>query len=335
MQPKKITLQYLADQLGISKVTVFKALNNQPGVSRELHRKILDLAASTGYLQNYQQSGIQAANFAFVTPKRFFAEQEMFYTTIYFMINNRCIADGKNLTLFVVDHADEDAGMVPAALERGGFDGIFVGGEMSEEFLRNLENLGTPIVVIDSFTNRIRCDMILTDNYISSYLLTQFLIAKGHRKIGFVGRTTDTHNIADRYFGYRKALLFAGLEYKDEWNVVNNDPVNFLYSLDFAIPKDLPTAFVCHCDNAAHFMIQKFNSLGLCVPDDVSLVAFDNTDLAKIIRPSLTTIENNRESFANRAYETMLKRLVRKEAHPYRVLLTTTIIERESVRTLP
>jgi LacI family transcriptional regulator len=334
MQPRKITLQYLADQLGVSKVTVFKALNNQPGVSRELHKKIHALATSTGYLQTYLQNGSTAANFAFITPKRFFAEQEMFYTNIYFLINNRCIADAKQLALFVVERADEDAGLLPRTLEKSGFDGIFVGGEMNEDFLRNLEKLGIPIVVIDSFTNRIHCDMILTDNYISSYLLTQYLIGKGHRKIGFVGRTTDTHNIADRYFGYRKALLFAGLEYKDEWNVVTNDPVNFLYSLDFALPKDLPTAFVCHCDNAAHFMIQKLTLMGFSVPEDVSLVAFDNTDLAKIIRPSLTTIENNREAFANRAYETMLKRQTRKEAHPYRVLLTTTIIERESVKTL-
>ena len=334
MRPQKVTLQSIADQLGVSKVTVFKALNNQPGVSRDLHRRIHEVATATGYLGTYLQGGAQGANFAFLTPQRFFAEQEMFYTNIYFHINKRCLSEGKQLTLFVVEHADEDAGTLPRALERGGFDGLFVGGEMNEAFFIALEKLGIPIVMIDYFTDRIRCDTVLTDNYLSSYHLTQYLIERGHRKIGFVGRITDTHNIADRFFGYRKALLFAGLEYRDEWNVINSDPVNFLYSLDFTVPKDLPTAFVCHCDNAAYFMIQKLGLMGLSVPADVSLVGFDNTDLARSIRPTLTTIENNREAFAARAYETMFKRLAHKDAHVYRVMLNAPIIERESVRAL-
>jgi LacI family transcriptional regulator len=334
VKPKKVTLQSIADQLSISKVTVYKALNSQPGVSRELHQKILDIATSTGYLASYLPSQVQSWNFAFVTPRRFFAEQEMFYTNIFYHINKRCLADKSQLTLFVIDSTDEKEGLLPTALSHGDFNGIFVGGEMSDVFLLALSEQGLPIILIDYYSDKITCDTILTDNYISSYLLTRYLIKRGHQRIGFVGRITDTHNIADRYFGYRKALLFAGLEYHDDWNVVNNDPVNFMYSLDFAVPTSLPTAFVCHCDNAAYYMIQKMNLLGLSVPDDVSLVAFDNTDLAKSIRPSLTTIENSRESFANQAYETMLKRLTRKATHAYRVLLSTPIIERESVRTL-
>ncbi len=334
MRENKVTLQTIANQLGISKVTVFKALNNQPGVSVALQQKIVELAAHVGYLRTYEKTERGPSNFAFLTPRRFFSEQEMFYTNIYYQINKRCMADANPLGLFIMESAEEKTGILPAKLNTGSYNGIFIGGEMSESFLQSLAKLQVPLVLIDYFTSIIRADMILIDNYISSYLITQYLIERGHKRIGFVGRKTDTHNIADRYFGYRKALLFAGLEFREDWNVVNYDPNNHLYTLDFAMPSDMPTAFVCHCDNAAYFMIQKLNMMGLSVPDEVSLVAFDNTALAKITRPALTTIENSREALANRAYDTMLKRLAHRDAHAYRVMLNSTIIERDSVKNL-
>ena len=334
MRTKRVSMQSIADTLGVSKVTVFKALNNQPGISRSLSKKIHETADSLGYLDKYTQNNVAAASFAFVTPKRFFVEHEMFYTSIYLQVNKRCVNDNRQLGLFVIEPCEEAKCVLPEALNRGVYSGIFVGGEMSEAYLESLTNLDIPIVVIDHFTSKIHCDMVLVDNYSSGFMLTQYLINRGHCKIGFVGQINGTHNIADRYFGYRKALLFANLPYMDSWIVVNQNPDNQIYHLNFAIPDELPTAFVCHCDNAAYFMMQKLTLAGYTVPDDVSLVAFDNTDLAQNIRPALTTVENSRIAFANRGYETMLKRMTRPDASPYRITLHTPIIERDSVRSL-
>ena len=97
----KVTMQMIADKLGVTKVSVSKALNNQPGISDKLRTEINKAALELGYNKHMIHKRA-SNNFAFVVPKRFFLENENFYTTIYYYLNKQCQKTGQILSNIVV-----------------------------------------------------------------------------------------------------------------------------------------------------------------------------------------------------------------------------------------
>ena len=131
MGRNKVSMQTIADELNISKVTVYKALNNQPYVSEELREKILQTAAELGYAGKEKRENTLHNNLAFIVPKRFFLESDSFYTTIFYHLNNLCHRDALTLTLYVIKREDELGCLVPYTLSPDNCDGVFIAGEMT------------------------------------------------------------------------------------------------------------------------------------------------------------------------------------------------------------
>lgn len=331
MGRNKVSMQTIADQLKISKVTVYKALNNQPYVSEELREKILQAAAELGYTVKDKQESTLHNNLAFIVPKRFFLESDNFYTTIFYHLNNLCHKDGLTLTLYVIKREDELGCLVPYTLSRDNCDGIFIAGEMTADYIRAVDGLGLPTLLTDFYETDARHDCVIADNFLNGFSAANYLIEKGHRDIGFVGRAGQTLSIADRFYGYRKALAAHALEYDPRWHLSNNDPDTGVYSLDIPLPETLPTAFVCHCDRAAYFLIQRLQMAGLSVPGDISVISFDNTTLAENARPALTTVDISTKEIARGAYAQLRKRIADNTLPAQRIYIQSNIIERDSV----
>lgn len=331
MARNKVSMQTIADYLKISKVTVYKALNNQPYVSEELRERILQTAAELGYAGKEKQENPLHKNLAFIVPKRFFLESDNFYTTIFYHLNNLCHKDGLTLTLYVIKREDELGCQVPYTLSRDNCDGIFITGEMTADYIRAVDGLGLPTLLTDFYETDARHDCVIADNFLNGFSAANYLIEKGHRDIGFVGRVGQTLSIADRFYGYRKALSAHALEYDPRWHLSNNDPDTGVYSLDIPLPETLPTAFVCHCDRAAYFLIQRLQMAGLSVPGDISVISFDNTTLAENARPALTTVDISTKEIARSAYAQLRKRIADNTLPAQRIYIQSNIIERDSV----
>lgn len=334
MKNDKITMQTIADRLGITKVSVSKALSGQPGISDKLREEIVRTALELGYSRKNVRSRQKSGSLAFVVPKRFFLENENFYTTIYYYLNKRCQTAGQALSNFVVNSREESGLELPCLLKNEPFDGIFVAGEIGESYLRRLTELHIPVILIDFYKAMLNLDCIVTDNFYLGYCATNYLIQHGHRSIGFVGDVRETASIMDRYYGYRKALESGGLPVDESSHLVNNDPRTGVYTLDYALPDPMPTAFVCHCDMAAYFLIQSLGKAGYSIPGDVSVVSFDNTDLSRGTSPQLSTFDIDRKEIADKAFDRMMLRIADEEAEPQRIYISNRFIERESVRRL-
>ena len=332
MNKKNVSMQLIAQKVGVSKVTVSKVINNQPGVSEDVRKKVLEIVKSLGYSIERKDRSPSTRKFAFLIPKRYFFENENFYSSIFYYLNKECMANDLTLTMFVINSEEERNLIISPLLNSNNFDGIFVSGEIEENYLHSLLNLKMPIVLIDFYKPDIELDCVLVDNFFVSYTATMYLIQNGHRKIGFVGNTEQASSIADRFFGYQKALWQNNLEYKKEWHIVNNDPVMGFYSMDFPLPLDMPTAYLCYCDMAAYFLIKKIESIGLKVPDDVSIISFDNTEISQTSIPMLTTIDINKKTFAAKAFELMKHRISNRNAPFQRVIISTKMIKRDSVK---
>lgn len=321
----KITMQNIADHLAISKVSVFKALNGKDGVSSKLRHTIIATAQEMGYDRIPSET---ANSFAFVVSKRFFLETDAFYSEMYYRFNQQCLDIGCSTTLIIVSSGEEKQPRLPVQLQMTRFDGIAVAGEMSDDFLRLLDKLATPMVLMDFESRAVTANALLTDNYYWGSRVAQYLVDHGHRKIGFVGQPGATSSITDRYFGYRRTLLANQLPFQEDWVLQNNDPSTGLYTFNIDLPEDMPTAFVCHCDMSAYYLLATLNQHGYQCPEDVAVISFDNTRLAETCCPPLTSVGIDTRAFARQALELLLNEELRS-ANP-RMYLPATLVERRS-----
>ena len=328
---KKVTLQDIADQIGVTKVSVSKAINNQPGIGESLREQILKTAKQMGYVKVQHTKERKDYKFALICAKRFFLEDETFYTTIYYYINKRCAEKEFALSWFVINDQEEVSGKLPMQLLTESFDGIFIAGEFQKNFLIILNTLCGAKVAIDFYKPDLNMDSVVVDNYYTGFTVANYLIRKGHRHIGFVGSIQDTSSICDRYFGYLKALMLHGLPVRQDWHITNNDYLTGRYSSVNPLPEDLPTAFICHCDKAALILSQQLRERGVRIPEDVSLISFDNTNICNLLSPKLTSVEIDRKQIAYCSVNQMLHRIQHPDAPPQKIYLGSKLIERESV----
>ena len=326
MNGKKVSMKQIAEALDISIVSVSKAINNQSGISEELRKRILDTAYELGYIAQKRENNVQVSKFAYVTPKRFIFEAELFYTQIFYHLNEKCIENGISLTLFVVTPENESQLSIPALLNSSAFDGMFISGEMSDPYIFALRNLDIPALCIDFYKPDMPLDCVVFDNFFAGYHATAHLIQNGHRQIGFVTHPSLGTSIADRMFGYSKALFQYSLENRPEWNLVFTDGLT--------LPETLPTAFVCHNDVTAQEFMKLLEAAGKKVPEDVSIISFDNLETSQVCNPPLTTVDINREICAQKAFEQMLNRINNYEEEYQRIIIDSTMVLRDSVKKL-
>ena len=323
-------MQDIADRLGISKVSVSKAMNGKPGVSDALRRQIFSAARDMGYEFLPPEA---EGHFAFVVAKSFFLETDAFYSEMYYQFNKICLSEGISTSLVIVGSGDLSRNTLPAQLQMEEFSGIAVAGELPDEFLRQLERPGRPMVLLDFDSAAVKACAVLTSNYEWAGVITQLLVDRGHRKIGFIGQPGSTHSITDRYFGYRRTLLLNNLPFREEWVMVNNDTHTGLYTSNISLPEEMPTAFVCHCDMAAYYLLGTLNQAGLSCPEDISVISFDNTRLAETCCPPLTSVGIDTRAFARKGLELLLGRDRQEERA--RIYLPATLVERRSVKNVP
>jgi LacI family transcriptional regulator len=309
---KKVTLETIAQEIGVSKVAVFKALNGKGGVSEELKAKIQVVANNLGYTRTKKKFN-DNMHFIYAINKNFFlTSSEQFYTSIYYYLTCECEKINSNLRIVFLDDQQDNISVLRniASNSKDKIDGIFIAGEVSRGLIEGLESFVQPIVFIDFYSPLYNYSYIHTDNYYLSYMLTQHLIDCGHKNIGFVGNIGSTSAIADRYYGFKKALCENKLEYHPSWHI--NQNIEHLNDLTGLLPQTLPTAFVCHCDPAAHKMYAALNARNLTIPNDVSIISFDNTKLCDNILPTLTSAGCNKETIAKKSFSAMLEVLADK-----------------------
>ena len=240
--------------------------------------------------------------------------------------------------LEVIGKAEEENGRMPKLVQERKVDGIIVIGKMMDAYLQHLNTeAGIPVIYLDYYNGREASDSVISNSYYGTYELTYYLYRMGHRKIAYVGTLLAMESITDRYFGYQKALLELGLEQKKEWVLDDRhietgeiDTVNMLQ-----IPKDMPTAFVCNCDLTASFLIKKLKDNGYRVPEDISVVGFDNYLYPGLSDIQITTYEVDLEEMARRAIHNMISKISNENYKPGIHIVEGHMVLKESVAQIP
>ncbi|MCY8928809.1 substrate-binding domain-containing protein [Bacillus inaquosorum] len=327
-----ITMRDIAEKLGVSSVTVSKALNDKEGVSADLKLKIKQVAAEMGYRYNTSARAMKdgrSYNIGVTIPERFTGMTQSFYLNIYQSLSKSLEQKGYYGILHILSSIDEKTLVPPRIYSEQKVDGLIILGQVSKEYIEMMQSVNIPVVFMDFYDEKTDMDAVITDNFYGAYDLTNYLISKGHKEIGYVGNLYATSSIQDRFLGYYKSLLEHRLERND--NYILNDRNEEGKFVDIQLPNQMPTAFVCNCDQVARLLINKLVLNGYQVPEDVSVVGFDNDAYATIGFPELTTVAVNVEEMARTAVQFMYEKVNDPSKKFGRVQVKGRIIYRDSV----
>lgn len=330
---KKVTMQEIANQLGVSKVTVSKALNNKDGVSDQVRKQIIDFAEDHGY--NPRNYGTRRSKKIGVIVNAHFASDatsSMHYLNMYKKISSK-FSNNSCTCILITSQAKNINNDLKMLQQEKIFDGLLLLGILDNEVNNFVAELPLPKIYVDIYDQTLKYDSVVTDNIYSTYHLTKHLISYGHKDIGFVGTVGSTNSITDRYLGYLRALIEENLTINNSW-ILNDRDSNGI-ATEIILPDTMPTAFVSNCDETSNRLINTLTKNGFKLPDDVSIVSFDNDIYATLCEPNLTTVAIDFKAISNIVVENMLKLLnndSNTKPNVYRV--PGKIIYRDSVKKL-
>ena len=309
---KKVTLADIAARAGVSSVAVYKALADKPGVSDALRGQIRELAAQMGYVSAAARKAEAAArtgNIGIVVPEQYYGYSLSFYGQLHEKVVKALYRNDYFGMLEVLTPEGEKNLSLPRLMQDGKVDGMIFLGQMGEEyigFLASQEQL--PIFFLDTCVPLASLDTVISDGYYGTYLLTDYLIRQGHRRIGFVGRVDATSSIADRYWGYRRALRENRIAFEPSWEIPDRDEKGNLFQ-DISGQGEEMEAFVCNCDFTADILIRSLEAKGLRVPEDISVVGVDDFLPQGMDNDRITTYRVDMERMAELCVRSLIRKI--------------------------
>lgn len=336
---KTVRLSDIGEKLGVSGVTVSKALSGKKGVSEEMRQKIITLADEMGYVRGSGRTvsrGKESYAIDVLCPEQYFTPGESFYSSLYRDTAKAAAAAGSLTALELISFEQEAENYVPRLIYKHKVDGVIVLGDLSRPYCRFLEeNLRVPMIYMDTEGRFDIQDAVVSNNVMGGYRMTRYLLDLGHRRIGFVGTRLVTASIDDRFLGYCKALMECGIEIRQDWILKDRERKTNVdeYEELFRLPEDMPTAFFCNCDKTAQMLVQKLKEAGYSVPDDISVVGFDhylNSKFSEI----LTTYEISQSLMAREAVFMILRKIRDPKDQPGTLILPGKFLERSSARSI-
>ncbi len=336
MIKKNVTMSDIAKVMNVSTVTVSKALGDRDGVSLDLRERIKQKATEMGYRMHTGTHGAKDGlnyNIGIVVARHFISDASAFYWIMYRYIVEMLQKQNYYGMLEVVDDVLDGRGEIPNSVLDKKVDGLIVLGQFSDEYINRLTSYYIPTVFLDFYRSREESETVLADNFYGAYMLTNHLISNGHRRIGFLGSISSTSSIQDRYLGYYKALLEHRIPLRQDWLIGDRSNESDIFP-SFTLPQDMPTAFVCNCDETAYKLVNQLKAAGYSIPDDISVVGYDNHIYSTISSPRLTTIDVNSRAMSEEAVNIILHKIRDSSYKRGRTLVTGKLVRRESVKNL-
>lgn len=330
---KKVKMSDIAERLGISIVTVSKALAGQKGVSDELKTKIISLASELGYEKPGDKSeSSKSYNIGVIVPEGYITKYETFYWELYQEINTAAAQNNSFVLLEIVSYEDENNNLPPKLLKENKVNALIVMGGIKTDYLKMIKaHYSTPLVFLDFYDSEVKEDSVISNSFYGTYSITNYLIDMGLKKIAYVGTVLATKSITDRYFGYLKALTEKGINVREDW-IIPDRNLERLQFMEIPLPEEMPEAFVCNCDMTASYLIDTLSKKGLRVPEDVKVTGFDDFLHPGVCPVQLTTYSVNMEGMAESAIRNCLRKLNGIETNKGLHLIEGKLIIRESTQ---
>ena len=332
MGNKKIRLKDIAEKTNVSIVTVSNALSGKKGVSPALRKRIIQTARDMGFdFEKYKNRSVPGRSICVLMPSDYVKAGTTYYWKLYQKVAMEVSKNEGFAILELVKPSDEERNRVPVSILKGEYDAVLLIGGFRPRYMRMLwEKIKVPIVLLDCKYQDIDADAVLSDNYNGMYRMTKYLMQAGHREIGFIGSRSSKDAIHDRYFGYMKAHVLHGIEINKEWIL---DDIDFTTGEGrIRLPEKLPTAFVCSSDYSALILSQELAGRGLRIPEDISVVGYDDLLDEHPFLNTLTTYHVDLNRMSKEAVRMLMGKILNESEGVEIHQIDGRIVERASVK---
>ena len=329
-----VTIYDVAREAGVSMATVSRVVNNNPNVKPATRKKVFEAIDRLGYRPNAVARGLaskKTTTVGVVIPdisNAIFAEVARGIEDIANMYHYNiilCNADKKK---------DKEIRVINTLLEKQVDGLLFMGGAVTEEHQQAFRTANIPIVLCATSDESGEMPSVDIDHETAAYDAVQSLIEQGHRRIAMIsGTLEDPSNGFARFSGYKKALAEAGLAYDDTLVRIGNYRYEsgsdaMRYFLELA---NRPSAVFSATDEMAIGAIHAIQDKGLQVPADISVISVDNSRMASMVRPLLTTVAQPMYDIGAVSMRLLTKLMKKENVEQAQVILPHELIVRESV----
>ena len=331
-----MTAKELAAMLHLSESAVSLALNDKPGVSRETRKRVLEAARESGYdfsrkaVSREQKKGVIC--FAIYRKSGAVVGDTPFFAELTDGISLRCRKHGYDCVISYL-YEDEDLEEQIRALQETKFMGIIVlATEMEEQTLARFDDVEIPLVFLDAYFDR-PYNFILINNSQGAYQATKYLIRKCRTQPGYLKSSYWISNFEARADGFYKAIREAGMS--TSHSVVHRLPPSqegAYTDMKELLQKVSPEkCYFADNDLIAIGAIQALKEAGYRIPEDVSIVGFDDISSAEYVSPPLTTVEVPKAYLGEAAVGRVVQMIEGNNLKPLKVEVFTKLIRRRSV----
>lgn len=350
---RRVTLQDIADALGVSRNTVSKAINNTGILADDTKEKVLRKAVEMGYkqfsymnaaaiaLEEQKPQAGAAGEIALLT--RGFATSTSYLSVMLDRFQSGLCQMGFGFTMHRVREEEEDRLQLPASFVREKVSGIICIEMLDSRYCSMLCGLNLPVLFMDSpaagLDRSLRADFVYADNQWSYYGLVKEMARRGKTRIGFIGESMHCQSFFERYMGYRNAMYLMGLPCREDYCIIENkegarrpssDEYREYLAERLSKLDALPEVFLCANDYVAFDAMKVLKQMGILVPRDIWLCGFDDIKEAQIITPSLTTVHVHGHAMGDSAVYLLASRIKEPSLECRSMYVRTSLIYRES-----
>lgn len=337
MSGSKVSVREISRRTGYSPATVSNALNNKRGVSDETASEIRKVAADMGYRRSTKLRRVQ---FVMGRNSGRMLDEGSFRLAVVNGVEEEARVNGLTVSYTTVELADSETCQreLSAIMSDPSAGIILLGTEMTQRDYDLFAHSPVPLVLVDGQSDTHFIESILFSNEGSAYRAVRYLVRKGHRQIGYLAGKLRIRNFPLRERGYERALAEVGVRPDPKFRVaLGTDKMESAYRDMLAwleTKPDMPTAFFAENDALAVGAMKAITEMGYDIPGDVSIVGFDDVEFAGVAHPALTTVHVPRTDLGRIAVRKLIEQVEHTTPYTCVTHLSTTFVERESVRSL-
>lgn len=329
----KINIKKISELTGYSTSTVSNALSGKRNVSKEAAAQIYKVAKECGFYDNLHIKKIKFVNFK--NEGIVCADNTPFFSAVIDGVVSECQNMGYEMTLCTLfKHQADYQSSVSQILKNSNCAIIILATEMSEEDAAPFKAFSGPLVMLDCGLKNTEFNSVVHSNTDSFIQATQYLIQCSHKEIGYLASNIRIQNFLDRQLGYEIALLKNKLPIKSDYTFFLSPTLeasccDMNELLDKVVK--LPTAFVADNDNIALGALKALQQHGYRVPEDISIIGYDDISFSTISSPPLTTIRVYKEELGKTAVRKIAELINHPMSARTTIQLCDVLIERNSV----
>ncbi|WLD93580.1 LacI family DNA-binding transcriptional regulator [Alkalihalobacillus sp. AL-G] len=328
------TIKDVAKRANVAISTVSRVLNNSGYTSEETRQKVLKTVKELNFRSNMIASAMinkKTSTFGLIIPDI----KNIFYGDLTRAVEDMANKYGYNVILCNTDNdLDKEAEYVSFLVRKGVDAIIFSTPEVRD---RNIKELiegypDLPVILLGSTVKGVELDEVLVDNFQGGHTATTHLLKKGHRRIAHITGQTSSYATIERKKGFEEALKEFEVSINEDWIITDEFKIESGYKngLKLLQEENRPTAVFAGNDAIATGVYRAARELGLSIPEDLSVVGFDDSEYAQILYPLLTTIRTPIGDMGARAVEFGIQTIEGKKQFKETLVFRPTLIERDS-----